>query len=236
MTLMEHLEELRMRLIRCLIATAVGFVLTFIFSDQVIAIFRWPLRGNEEKLIQTSPAETFLAGMSIAFFAGLILASPYILHHIWAFVAAGLYRHERRTVKYYAIPGFLLFFGGAAMAYLFILPWAFAYLTRFARGAGVESYLSLGNVVSFVAWSMFVFGLAFQLPLIMVFLMRIGVVEPATFRRYRRHAIVANFAIAMVLTPPDVITQIAMAGCMTVLYEGAIFIGSRVAQERQKEA
>jgi sec-independent protein translocase protein TatC len=243
MTLAEHLEELRSRLVRCLLAVTVGFILTFIWIEQVMAFLRRPLDPIVEKhqekiqLIQTHPAGAFIASMKIAFFAGLILASPYILHHLWAFVAAGLYRHERRSVKYYAVPGFLLFFAGAALAYFFILPWALDFLIDWAiEETGLSSLLTLNSYVSLVAWSMFVFGLMFQLPLVMVFLMRLGVVEPATFRRYRRHAIVTNFAIAMILTPPDVITQVALAGCMTLLYEGAVLVGERVAQERRPEA
>lgn len=241
MTLGEHLEELRSRIIRCLLATTAGFILTFVWTEHVMAFLRRPLDPAIEKykdkiqLIQTHPAGAFIASMKIAFFAGLILASPYILHHIWAFVAAGLYRHERRTVKFYVVPGFLLFFAGASLAYFFVLPWALNFLIRWAvEETGVASMLTLNSMVAFVAWSMFVFGLMFQLPLIMVFLMRLGVVEPDSFRRYRRHAIVIAFGVAMVLTPPDVITQIALASCMILLYEGAILVGSRVAQPRQE--
>jgi sec-independent protein translocase protein TatC len=241
MTLGEHLEELRSRIIRCLLATTVGFVLTFFWTDKVMWFLSRPLEPalakypDKVKLIQDTPAGAFVASMKIAFFAGLILASPYILHHIWAFVAAGLYRHERRSVKFYVVPGFLLFFAGAALAYFFVLPWALNFLIRWAvEETGLVSLLTLNSYVSLVAWSMFVFGLVFQMPLIMVFLMRLGVVEPDTFRHYRRHAIVASFAVAMVLTPPDVITQIALASCMTALYEGAILVGSRVAQPRQE--
>ncbi|MHC4137716.1 MAG: twin-arginine translocase subunit TatC, partial [Planctomycetota bacterium] len=187
MTLGEHLEELRSRIIRCLIGTTVGFVLTFIWTDKVMELLRRPLDPAMEKykdkieLIQTHPAGAFLASMKIAFFAGLILASPYILHHLWAFVAAGLYRHERRSVKYYAFPGFLLFFAGACLAYFFVLPWALNFLIRWAvEETKLASLLTLNSYVSLVAWSMFVFGLMFQLPVIMVFLMRLGVVEPDT--------------------------------------------------------
>ena len=242
MTLGEHLEELRSRIIRCLLGTTVGFVLTFIWTEKVMWFLSRPLVPAMEKypdrieIINSTPAGAFIASMKIAFFAGLILASPYILHHIWAFVAAGLYRHERRSVKYYVVPGFLLFFAGACLAYFFVLPWALNFLIGWAvEETGLTSLLTLNSYVSLVAWSMFVFGLMFQLPLIMVFLMRLGVVEADTFRRYRRHSIVTAFAIAMIMTPPDVITQVALAGCMTILYEAAILVGSRVAQPRREE-
>jgi sec-independent protein translocase protein TatC len=242
MTLAEHLDELRSRIIRCLLGTTVGFILTFIWTDKVMWFLSRPLEpamekyGDKIQIVNSTPAGAFVASMKIAFFAGLILASPYILHHVWAFVAAGLYRHERRSVKFYALPGFVLFFAGASLAYFFVLPWALNFLIRWAvEETGLASLLTLNSYVSLVAWSMFVFGLVFQLPLIMVFLMRLGVVEPDTFRRYRRHAIVTAFAVAMILTPPDVVTQVALAGCMTLLYEGAILVGSRLAQPRKEE-
>ena len=241
MTLGGHLEELRSRIIRSLLGTLIGFILTFIWVEEVIEFLRRPLDPVIEqykdaiKIVQTHPAGAFVASMKIALFAGIIVASPYILHHIWAFVAAGLYRHERRSVKYYAFPGFLLFITGASLAYFFVLPWALEFLVAWAIDAGIESYLDISSYVSLIAWSMFVFGIVFQLPLIMVFLMRLGVIEPDTFRRYRRHAVVTSFAVAMLLTPPDVITQVALAGCMTVLYEGAIIVGTRVAQPRARE-
>jgi len=238
MTIREHLEELRSRLIGSILAILVGFVLAFWWRIELIEFLRVPLAGAADpeqlKMIQTKPHGAFLGMMKIAFFAGCVVAAPVIVHHLWSFVAAGLYRHERRTVKYYAVPGFLLFFAGCALAYLFVLPFAFNFLISFAENLKIESYLDVMDYVSFVAMMMFVFGLMFQLPMIMIFLMRLGVVEPATFAKYRRHAVVANFGIAMILTPPDVVSQIALAACMTLLYESAVLIGRRVAGERQE--
>lgn len=242
MTISEHLEELRSRLVRSGLAVIAGFALAFWQIDAVMAFMRRPL-GDVEKefpgaleLVQTEAYGAFIASMKLGFFAGLLLASPIILHHIWGFVAAGLYKHERRVVKYYAVPGFVLFMLGAALAYLFVMPWALRFLISWAHEKmGITSMLTLNNYVSLIAWSMFIFGLMFQLPLIMVFLMRVGVVEPDGFRKYRRHAIVINFAVAMMLTPPDVVSQVALAGCMTILYEGAILVGSSVAKKRREE-
>jgi len=241
MTLSEHLDEFRSRLIRCLLGVLVGFVLAWIWMTEIMAFLRRPLDDviaklppERVELIQNQPGEAFFTSMKVAFFAGFILASPVILHQIWAFVAAGLYGHERRAVKYYAFPGFGLFFGGAALAYFLVMPWALDFLIGFAsETTELRSLLTVSSFVTLVAWAMFIFGLVFQLPIIMVFLMRLGVVEPDTFRRWRRAAIVGSFTIAMVLTPPDVISQVALATCMTLLYEGAIFIGARVAQSRK---
>jgi sec-independent protein translocase protein TatC len=240
MTIREHLEELRQRLIRCLLAVAVGFGLAFWQNTAVVAFLREPLDAAIAKypdtiqLIQTKAYSGFLASMKISLFAGLVLASPIILYQLWAFVGAGLYKHERSAVKYYAVPGFLLFFAGAGMAYFYVMPWALVFLVGWSVDQlGIESYLDFSGYVTLVAFALFVFGLIFQLPIIMIFLMRIGVVEPATFRKYRRHAIVANFGLAMILTPPDVISQVALAVCMTVLYEAAILIGSSLSKPRE---
>jgi len=241
MTLSEHLEELRSRLLRCTLATVAGFVVSFIFWEQVKSFLSAPLdavaaKYSEVRLVQTQVGESFFVAMKVSVFAGLLVAGPYILHQLWAFVGAGLYRHERRSVRYYALPGFALFFAGAALAYFFVLPWALDFLVGFAiEQTGVENLISLGPYFSLVAWSMFIFGFVFQLPLVMVFLMRLGVTDPAFFRRYRRYAIVLAFFIGMILTPPDVITQCALAGSLILLYEGAIFLGARLARPRDQE-
>ena len=116
------------------------------------------------------------------------------------------------------------------------MPWALRFLISWADGLEVSSKLEFSNLVSLIAFAMFIFGILFQLPIVMVFLMRIGVVEPDTFRKHRRHAIVANFTVAMILTPPDIFSQIVLALCMTVLYEGAILVGSTIAKPRGNES
>jgi sec-independent protein translocase protein TatC len=240
MTIREHLEELRTRLVRSLLAISVGFAFAFWRIEDVMAFMRKPLEeavGDPDivDLIQTKAYGAFVGAMKISFFTGCVLAAPIILQQMWAFVAAGLYRHERRTVKYYAFPGFLLFVAGCALAYFWVVPWALQFLVGFAEKMAVESLWEFSEYLSLVAFSMFVFGLMFQLPLLMVFLMRLGVVQPDTFRRYRKHFIVASFAIAAILTPPDVVSQLALAGCMALLYEGAILVGARVARPREEE-
>ncbi len=246
MTISEHLEELRTRLLRSFLASLVGFVIAFTFIDEVFWFIRQPydravaaLNADPStmKLIQSAPFEGFFTSMKLAFLAGMIFAAPVIVSNIWGFVAAGLYRHERSTVKYYAIPGLALFFAGAGLAYQFVMPFALEFLMGWSQDRlGADSYIGIDKYISMIAWAMFVFGLMFQLPLVMVFLMRLGVVTADTFRKYRRHAIVAGFAIAMVLTPPDVLSQVALASCMALLYEIAILIGERVSRERTVDA
>ena len=234
MTISEHLEELRSRLLRGVVAVLIGFVIAFWQIDWVIAFLSRPLDSlpadlrSQLDLIQSKPYGAFVGAMKLAFFAGLVGASPIILHQLWAFVAAGLYRTSGGVVKFYAIPGFLLFLSGAYLAWAFVMPWALQFLVGFAQNqVGVRSLLEFSDFVGLIAFAMFMFGLMFQLPVVMVFLMRLGVVEPAFFRRFRKHAILVAFTIGMVLTPPDVISQIALASCLIVLYEGAILVGAR---------
>lgn len=240
MTISEHLDELRKRILLSTFAVLAASIGAFVYIDAVIAFMVRPLdvvmhkfpEGSVE-LVQFQVYSAFVGSMKIAFFAGAVVASPITLHQMWAFISAGLYRHERRAVKYYALPGFALFLGGAALAYWFVMPYALDFLLSFAGDqVGIASKLDFAHYVSLIAFSMLVFGLLFQLPVVMVFLMRIGAVEPATFARYRRHAIVGSFALAMVLTPPDVVTQIALACSMAVLYEIAIIVGRTIAQPR----
>jgi sec-independent protein translocase protein TatC len=243
MTLAEHLEELRGRLIRSLLAVTAGFVVVWIWMEEVMAFLQRPLRAAvatlppedvaKVQLVQHRVGEAFMTSMKVAFVGGCVLMGPVILHQIWAFVAAGLYAHERKVVRFYALPGFVLFLAGAALAYVWVMPWALGFLLSFAfEQADVVSQLTLDGYVTLVAWGMFLFGLSFQLPVIMVFLMRLGVVEPATFKRHRRAAVVVIFILAAVLTPPDVVSQLIMAACLLVLFEGALYVGGRVARPR----
>lgn len=240
MTISEHLEELRSRLMRCLLAVGVGFVAAFWRIEDVVGFLRAPLDAviarfeGDVMLIQGKVYGGFLGSMKVALFAGAVLAAPIVLYQIWSFVGAGLYRHERRVVKYYATPGFILFFLGAFLAYAYVMPFALKFLIEWSRDKlGLQSLLEFSDYVSLIAFAMFVFGIIFQLPVVMVFLMRVGIVEPAFFRKYRRHAVLINFMLAMVLTPPDVISQIALALCMTLLYEGAIVVGSFLVRNRE---
>jgi len=242
MTIGEHLEELRSRLVRCLLAVAAGFALAFFRIEDVMAFVRRPLDQVLSKYgdaaveaMQSKAYGAFMASMMVAFCAGCVLAAPVILHQLWAFVGAGLYARERRAVKYYALPGFVLFLAGAALSYFLVMPWALDFLVGWAwEKMGTRSLLEIGDYVSLIAFSMFVFGLIFQVPVVMVFLMRQGVVEAAFFRKYRRHAIVFVLAMAAVLTPPDVLSQLILGGAILFLYEGAIFVGARVSRPRDR--
>lgn len=241
MTIAEHLDELRKRILVSTFAILACAVVAFWRIEEVFAFVRRPLDSvlgkfeeGSVRLVEFQAYGGFVAAMKVAIYAGAVVASPVILHQMWAFVSAGLYRHERLAVKFYAIPGFVLFLGGATLAYGFVMPYALDFLLGFSHEElDLESTLDVNRYVSLIAFAMLVFGLLFQLPVIMVFMMRIGAVEPATFAKYRRHAVVGAFALAMVLTPPDVVTQVALALSMAILYEVAILIGRTMARPRR---
>ena len=240
MTIGEHLEELRSRLVRSLLAVALGFGIAFWQIKHVVLFMMQPLdkallAHPKTEIITTKVYAGFTGSFKIAFFAGLLFASPVILHQLWSFIGAGLYERERRTIKWYAVPGFLLFILGVALAYYFVLPFALDFLIGWSEKLEVRSMLDFSAFLSLIAFGMFMFGALFQLPVVMVFMMRVGIVEPKTFRRFRRHAIVGNFVLAMLFTPPDVVSQIALAVCMIILYEGAILVGTTIAKPRRTE-
>ncbi|MHC4952516.1 MAG: twin-arginine translocase subunit TatC [Planctomycetota bacterium] len=241
MTIQDHLEELRKRILFSTFAVLAAAVVAFWRIEEVTDFIRRPLdtildrfpEGSVE-MVQFQAYSGFVGAMKVAIFVGAVVASPVVLHQMWAFISAGLYRHERRAVKFYALPGFALFLSGAALAYFFVMPYALDFLISFGlEQVRVKSTLDYSRFVSLIAFSMLMFGLLFQLPVVMVFLMRIGAVEPATFAKYRRHAIVGSFALAMVVTPPDIVTQIALATSMAILYEAAILVGRTVARPRE---
>jgi len=241
MTIRDHLEELRKRILFSTFAVLGAAVLSFWRIEEVTDFIRRPLDSIVDRfpegsvtMVQFQAYSGFVGAMKVAIFVGAVIASPVVLHQMWAFISAGLYRHERRAVKYYALPGFALFLAGASLAYFFVMPFALDFLISFGlEQVRVESVLDYSRYVSLIAFSMLVFGLLFQLPVVMVFLMRIGAVQPETFAHYRRHAVVGSFALAMVLTPPDVVTQCALAVSMSVLYEIAILVGRTIARPRE---
>jgi sec-independent protein translocase protein TatC len=195
----------------------------------------------------SSPYDAFVTAMMTSLIAGCIVTAPWSIYHLWAFVGAGLYEHERRHVRWFAVSSVGLFFLGAAFFYYLIYPMSVAFLYGFAeqynafvaRGlsgkATIEFNSLLGGYVHFVMLLMLVFGVMFEVPLVVLFLGKLGLVEAKTFARYRRHVVVALVVISAIVTPPDVFSQLALAGPMWILYEAGIVI-LRLGDRRKKRA
>jgi sec-independent protein translocase protein TatC len=221
--LMEHLIELRRRLLWSFVALAATFGICLYFARPIFGFLVQPLlRAGQGNLIYTNIFEAFFVEIKVAFFAALMISFPIIANQIWLFVAPGLYSKEKRAFLPFLFVTPFFFLGGAAMAYYFAMPVALHFLLGYQGNiAGVQTTAlpGIGNYLDFVTRFMFGFGVAFLLPVLLMLLEKAGLVTRAQLKRGRRYAIVISFVIAAVLTPPDVVSQLLLAGPLVLLYE-----------------
>lgn len=236
--LLEHLVELRIRLVRCLIAVGVGFAACYAFAEKLLAILLQPLMHvmpGGSKLIATSLPETFFTVMKLALVAGAFVASPYIFYQLWRFVAPGLYKEERKIIIPVAVATAVCFVGGALFGYFVVFPFGFKFFVDYAADyitimPTISAYFSLAVTL------LFAFGLIFELPVFIFFMTSLGLVTTRTLRKFRRWAILLSFVVAAILTPtPDAVNQLLMAGPMVVLYEVGIWVSWFVDKSRKEE-
>ena len=218
-SLSEHLEELRSRLIKSIICVIIISGALYSFVNPILASLVKPVG----KLVFIAPQEAFITNVKIAFFGGLFLSSPVIIYQAWKFVSVGLVAAERKYSLLFGPLSFIFFIGGASFGYFLIVPLGIKFLLGFATDY-VTPMITIGKYVSFVAALTFSFGVVFQLPLIILFLTKIGILTPQLLSEKRKHAIVLVFIAAALLTPPDVVTQCLMALPLILLYElGVLF-------------
>ena len=231
-----HLEELRTRLIRVFIAIGVGFVLAFGFKERLFNILVQPLVNvmkEGETLIYTGLPEAFFTYLKVAFLTGLIVASPLILYQFWMFVAPGLYKNERRMMMPIVLLSSFFFIGGALFGYFIVFPWGFKFFLGFATET-IRPLPSMKEYFGFAAKLLLAFGLVFELPIVLTFMAKLGLVSVEFLKKNRKYALLLFFAGAAILTPPDVITQVMMALPLMVLYEVSI-IGARIFGKKKPE-
>ena len=241
--LIEHLIELRTRLIWCVIGFIGAFIFSFFFSSDILHFLVLPFKwgtGQDVSLISIKLLGVFLVKLKIAFFGGLFIGFPLIATQIYRFVAPGLYKHEKAAFLPYLVATPIFFILGASLVYFFLLPVAIHFFTALAGTSGVALMPDIEAYLDFVMMLILAFGLCFQLPVVLTLLGQIGILSYDQLKSGRKFAIVGVFIVAAVLTPPDPISQIAMAVPLILLYELSVqavrFLDARRKKREAKEA
>lgn len=239
--LLDHLIELRRRLLYCVVALVATFGVCFYFAKPIFGFLVQPLAAaGQDRLVFTQIFEAFMVQIKVGFFGALMLSFPVIANQLWQFVAPGLYRKEKRALLPFLLATPVLFVMGAALAYFFAIPVALHFLLGLEGdlGGGVkqEALPAVGNYLDFVMQFLFAFGISFLLPVLLMLLERAGIVTYEQLKGAWRYAVVAAFAIAAVLTPPDIGSQLLLAGPLCLLYFLSLVGIWFTRRRRQKEA
>jgi len=216
---LKHLEELRKRIIYCVVAIIVFSIASYGFADRLLYFLAKPIG----KLVFVKPMEAFMSYLKLSVFCGLLFSVPVLLYHLWAFISPGLMPNEKKYVAVYGPMSILLFFIGSAFAYFIVVPFGVKFLLSYGN-SWLVPMITVENYVSFFCVTFLVFGVIFELPVLVLLLSQLGVVTPSLLRKNRRYIILVIFIVAAILTPPDVFSQIIMVIPLMILYEFSIFI------------
>ena len=247
MPLLDHLVELRQRLLYSVIALFVTFLVCFFFAQDLYDFLVRPLARillesgvqKDPRLIYTDLTEVFFTHVKVAFFFGAFFSCPIFLTQFWLFVAPGLYKNEKRALAPFLVATPVLFFVGAALVYFLIMPLAWQFFISFSQAGGegtlpIELEAKVNEYLSLVMTLIFAFGLCFQLPVIMTLLARVGLATSEGMAAKRKYAIVGVFVVAAIFTPPDPISQISLAIPIVILYEVSIYMAKLVERKRRQ--
>ncbi len=245
MPLLDHLVELRNRLMYSVAAVFLGFLVAYLFAEQIYAFLVQPLAAIYEgetgrRMIYTGLAEAFFTYIKVAFFAGLFVTFPFVASQLWMFIAPGLYRQEKQAFLPFLVATPILFFLGGAVVYYLIFPLAWQFFLSFETSGGdgslpIQLEARVSEYLDLVMKLIFAFGLCFQLPVALTLMGRVGLVTSAGLARNRKYAIVLTFVVAALLTPPDIISQIGLGIPVLLLYEISIWSVRLVERRRAAE-
>jgi sec-independent protein translocase protein TatC len=232
--LMGYLVEFRKRLIACAIAVLIGFVICYGFSEELFRVLVSPLKANMpegDKLIYTGLPDMFFTYMKTGFVAGFLLASPFVFYQLWMFVAPGLHQRQKKSLVPFVIFSTVLFVGGALFGYFIVFPLGFRFFLGYAN-EHLHALPSVKHYFSFSVKLLFAFGIVFELPVVIYFFTRIGLISAGLLREKRKYAIVINFIVAALLTPADVVSQFMMVVPLIVIYEIGIIVAMIAGRRR----
>ena len=254
MSFLDHLDVLRKHIVRSLIAIfVVGICLFFLiepFFDEIILAHKKPefvsygflckyikicMVPPEFQLITTELTEEFFQAIKVSFYGGFILAFPYVFFQIWSFIKPGLYAAEQKAAKGVVYVCSFLFLLGTTFGYFILAPFAINFLVNYSVSESIQSTVSLSSYVGYMTMFILPTGILFQMPLLVFFLAKIGLVTPDFMRQYRKHAFVLILILSAILTPPDIITQFIIGVPVYGMYELSIFVAARTAKKREKE-
>src|SRR4051812_48110337 len=248
MPLMDHLMELRTRLLWSVGAFVIAFAVCYYFSAQIYGFLARPLAdilqhqgGGDRRMIFTALYEAFFTYLKVAFFGAVFFSFPMWATQLWLFVAPGLYRSEKKAITPFLVASPFLFVAGAALAYYFIFPPAWRFFITFETPPGegslpIQLEAKVSEYLSLVMQMILAFGIAFQMPVLLTLLCRVGILSVETLKKGRRYAIVGMFVVAAVLTPPDVISQVGLAVPLLALYEVSILAATLMARNAKAKA
>src|SRR5688572_18779482 len=242
--LLDHLIELRTRLIRSVVALALAFAVCFYFANEIFAVLVRPLagafpEGSDAKLIYTKLYEAFFVEIKVALFAAFFVTFPFLANQLWAFVAPGLYAKEKKAFLPFLLATPVLFIAGASLAYFVVMPTAFRWFLGFqgeVAGLQQEALPAMGDYLDLVMRFILAFGISFLLPVLMLLLNRAGIITREQFATSRRFVIVGIFVVAAVATPPDVVSQLILAIPLMILFEGSLLLMPKAKPPEEEKA
>lgn len=243
--LLDHLVELRNRLIHSILAFIIAFIACFFFAETIYSFLAQPLADAmadqpERRMIATALQETFLTYVKVGAFGALCLAFPFMAAQLWLFIAPGLYRQEKRAFLPFLVMTPVMFVLGASFVYYILMPMAIRFFLGFEAPGGdgalpIEVEARVSEYLGLVMMLIFAFGLCFQLPILLTLLGRVGIVTSEGLKSARRYAVVGVFVLAAVVTPPDVISQFSLAVPLILLYEVSVWLVRMIEKKRERE-